>query len=212
MLDNGQALSRAWGSVQAEDIGSGFRRANKEIAKQLIEKSASSSKTGQKMDALYRKIQMMENEDERQGRERHRFINGSSRFIFYVLRPPKIIKRRKVADSARPVNAQNTITNRQRIKFAVEIGANIDKTTKFFVDEILPKTEALVTSMTNIDEVMQQLTDDRAKLPMEFMKKKVTDAVFLRIIRFVSQQYDLTKAEQKLMLAEFIAKSRPPLF
>ncbi len=202
-----------WGNVKAEDIGSGFRRANKEIADQLIAKGKTSSQEGRRIDALYRKLHQMEDNDERNGRERHKFLNGNSRFIFYVLRPPKIIRGASKKKSAiNAINAQNTVTPKQRVKFAHELGTNIDRTTKFFVEEILPRTEAIVTSLTNVDEVMQQIADDKARLPTEFIKRKVTDAVYLRIIRFISSQYGLNKEEQKLMLAEFVAKSRPPLF
>lgn len=211
MLDNGKALSPLWGEAKAEDIGSGFRRANKEIARQLIERGTHSTKTGRKIDAIYRKLQMMENDDERQGVERHRFLNGNSKFIFYVLRPPKMVPR-QTKRTSRAVNSENTVSSKQRLKFAKDLGSNIDRTTRFFAEEIMPKSESLLTSLANVDEVMQQLTDDKARLPIEFIKKKVTDAVFLRIIRFISQQYGLNKEEQKLMVAEFVAKSKPPLF
>lgn len=212
MLDNGKALSPTWGSAQKEDIGSGFKRANKEIAARLIANGARSTKAERKIDAIYRKLQLQVNDDERQGVERHRFLNGNSRFIFYVIQPPKIKRKPRQGQAERPVNAKNTISPTQRLKFAKDLGSNIDRTTKFFVEDILPKTGALLTGLANADEVMQQIADEKAKLPLEFIKKKAADAVFLRIIRFISQQYGLTKEEQKLMVAEFVAKSKPPLF
>jgi hypothetical protein len=213
MLDSKRNLSPIWASVQLDDIGAGYKKATKSIAKQASLPKGK-TKADRKIHSIYRRLHILESEDERRGRERHKFLNGNSRFIFYVLKPPVLIKKPKRKDviERQAINAKTRIAPATRAKFASTLGLNIDRTTKFFVEEILPRTESLFTATANIDEIVQQITDDGAKLPMEFIRRKMTEAVHLRIVRFIGQQFNLTKEEQKLLLAEWIAKTKPPLF
>lgn len=217
MIDNsGKAISSAWSKATKEDIGSGFRRASSRVSQEFAirEQQRQRGQRGQRgnqVDNTYEKFQRAEFHDKHTGRPRHPFMNGNSKHVFYLIRPPKlrVVKRQKFVA---PINAHNIVTPDQRVKFASALGTNIDKTSKFFLEEILPRTEALITGLTNVDEVIQQLTDEKAALPVEFIKNKAREAVQLRIIRFICQQYGLTKGEGKLMCAEYIAKMKPALF
>lgn len=208
MIDTtGKALSSVWANAKPEDIGAGFRRANKAVVKEILRQKNTKNK---RLDAVYRKIQFMDMEAERSGRDKHPFLNGNSKFIFYVIRPPKLKKAESKIKTA--VNIKNKVSTTQRVKFTASLSANMERTTKFFVDEILPRSQALVTAVNNVDEVMQQMTDEKAGLPLDFIKAKSREAINLRIIRFLCKQYELNEKEAKLMYSEFIAKMKPPLF
>lgn len=213
MIDDnsGRAISTLWINASKDDIGSGFRRANRAVAREIVRRSK--NRKNQRMEDVYRRIRYQEVNDQRVGRARHPFLNGSSRFIFYVLKPPKLKKEPVIKDvEKKVVNFQNKITARQRVSFVNDLGTNIEKTAKFFLEEILPKSQALLSAAQKVDEVTQQLTEEKAGLPIEFMKNKMREAINLRIIRHIASQYGLSKAEHKLLLGEFIAKSRRPLF
>jgi hypothetical protein len=209
--NTGKPLSTIWSNANKEDIGSGFRRARKAIVRDLLKQKKVDGKRTRKLSDVYRRIQYMDFEAEHSGRDRHPFLNGNSRFVFYRIRPPKLRKETPKIDK-KIVNLKNKISASQKVKFASTLGANIDLTSKFFLEEILPRSQALMTAMSNVDEVMQQLTDEQAQLPIEFIKAKSREAINLRIIRFLADQYGLTKNEARLMRSEFIAKMTPPLF
>lgn len=205
---NQKSLSTVWANVDKEDIGAGFKRANRSVKKRLLAKSKGPE--GQRVDSAYRKLDFMNVQDQRTGRDRHPFLNGNSRFIFYVLKPPKIVRQK--SKHPVPVNYKNKVQPKQRLRFTASLNENIEQTTKFFIEELLPKTQSLMTAISNIDEVMQQITDDKAGIPLEFIKTKAREAAIIRILRFLSGQYGLTKEEQKLLAAEFISKMKPALF
>ena len=208
---NSKSLSSVWNSAKPEDIGAGFKRANRAVAKKILEQQKPRSRGERRVDAAYRKIQFMDSKAERSGRDRHPFLNGNSRFIFYLIKKPTIVKR-VAKNTQTPINFKNKVQPRQRTKFVSSLNENIDLTSKFLIEEILPKSQSLLTALGNVDEAMQQLTDEKAGLPVDFMKTKAREAIFLRIIRFLSNQYGLTKDEAKLLAAEFVAKAKPALF
>jgi len=210
---SGEGPSPVWGLVQKEDIGSGFKRATKAAKKEFIRRALEKSKGKEKsVEHIYQKMKMMDAKAERQGHSRHRFLNGKNHFIFYVLRPPKILKVKKAPPEQKAVNYKNKVTHRQRELFTKQLMANVDKTSKFFLEEVMPRTQSLLTALDNVDEMMQQLTDGKAGFPLDFIKGKVRDATHLRIIRFLVDQYELTRSEARLMRAEYIARAKSSVF
>lgn len=211
MIDDntGKALSSIWSGAKPEDIGAGFRRANTAVVREIL-RQKNSSKKNRRLDKVYRKIQYMDLKAERSGRDRHPFLNGNSKFIFYLIKPPKL----KKAESRTPtaVNKTNKVAPNQRIRFAASVSEHLESTSKFFVEEILPRSMSLMTAITKVDELVHQLTEDNASLPIDFIKAKSREAINLRIIRFLCKQYQLNEKEAKLMYGEFIAKMKPPLF
>jgi hypothetical protein len=129
------------------------------------------------------------------------FLRGKSDFIFFVVKPK--FKTRVKKKVVTPLNLNNKLGKSQRKKISRLIGENIDDFAAFFLEEILPVSLAIPSAGQKVDELMLQLIDDKANLPMSFIQAKATQAVSLRIIRRISQKFNLNKEEQKLMFREY---------
>jgi hypothetical protein len=71
------------------------------------------------------------------------------------------------------------------------------------VKELLPISLSLMSSMTKTEELAMQLTDSKVELPVTYMRGKMTMAMYLRVIRFVSETFDLNEEERRLMALEY---------
>ena len=129
------------------------------------------------------------------------FLRGSSDFIFFIIKPKFKAKAKKKVVT--PINLNNKLTPQAKRKIAKRIGINIDDFAAFFIDEILPVSLSIASAGHKVDEMMQQLIDDKANLPMKFIQAKASQAVSIRIIRRICEKFGLTKDEQRMMFREY---------
>jgi len=129
------------------------------------------------------------------------FLRGRSEFIYFTIRPRYSVRKKKKVVT--PINLDSKLDKGTRHKISKTLGVNIEDFSKFFLDEILPISMSIPSAGQRVDEIMQQLIDEKANLPMNFIQGKALQAICLRIIRFVSQKFNLTKAETKMMFREY---------
>lgn len=129
------------------------------------------------------------------------FLRGSSDFIFFVVKPKFKAKVNKKIVA--PINLNNKLSPQNKKKIAKKIGINIDDFAAFFMEDILPVSLSITSAGKKVDEMMQQLIDDKANLPMAFIQAKASQAVGIRIIRRICEKFSLTKAEQAMMFREY---------
>jgi hypothetical protein len=133
------------------------------------------------------------------------FLRGQSEFIFFVVKPKYKVKEKKKVVT--PLNLNSKLSKPQKRKISRAIGDNIEDFSTFFMEEILPVSLAISSAGQKVDELIQQLIDDKANLPMSFIQAKATQAVCLRIIRRISQKFKLTKDEQRMMFREYLREN-----
>lgn len=129
------------------------------------------------------------------------YLRGQSEFIFFRVRPK--FKRKEKKKIITPINLNSKLSKQQKKKISRRIGENIEDFSTFFMEEILPVSLSISSAGQKVDELMQQLIDQKANLPMSFIQAKATQAVSLRIIRRLCQKFQLTKDEQRMMFREY---------
>lgn len=185
MVKNGRVPRDTWKGVKKEEIGRGFEVI--EPAELTTEKSI--KRAHEKADPIWR----------------NKFIKGSSPCIWYMVKAPtvkpKVVKKKK-----EPINFRNKLDNKTSKKFRSGLGTAIDQISNFMVKDVLPKSLAMHSGMDKAEELLQQILDDeKVQLPIrQYMQGKTMTAMHLRVIRFVSNLFELTPEEKKLMVAEFV--------
>lgn len=130
----------------------------------------------------------------------NRFLYGKSKFISYEVQV--VFKQQPKKKIVKPLNLYNKLSKEQKAALVKKIGLNIDEFSDFFM-RLLPITLALPSAGQKVDELTQQLTGQKANLPMSFVLNKTNDAVALLIVRMLSNKFKLSKVEAKLMLREY---------
>lgn len=130
----------------------------------------------------------------------NRFLLGRSKFISFDLTPKFKVKKKRIV---KPINLFNKLSKEEKIVINKKIGKNIEEFANFFMD-ILPITLSIPSASQKVDELVQQITGERANLPMSFVLNKTQDAVSLLVIRMISKKFKLTKRESTLMLREYL--------
>jgi hypothetical protein len=208
-------ISPVWSDVEIGDIGSGFRPASQNRKTELLSKATAERARKEllrasSMSRTEKTMLRAERLRDRNSINKHPFIQGNSPFFFYVIK----IDVRAVAAEAkerrkpRTTVYDNTLSPQSKSKFIRNLGKNIDKTSQFFWEEIMPSSNALLSAVKRVEDFSQQALDSNAGLPVEYAKRKIIDAVNLRIIRHISDQFDLTKEERMMMTSEFRLKSK----
>lgn len=209
MSDLQKDPSSVWNTATREDIGTAFKvargrakleldRKTKEVARAEEQRLRDENRVKTIMDRAAGIV----NRTEVKGEQRHPFLNGRNRFIFYRIKVPKNQSKKK-STKVEPINYKNKVTKKQSVEFTTSLGANIEQASNFFLREIMPLSLSLMSSVERVDEIVQQLTEDKAELPIDFIKNKAKDAVHLRIIRFLCDSYGLNKNERRMMTVEY---------
>lgn len=189
-------LSHSWASARREDIGGGFRRASDKNREELTRKNVETAAVRAKRSVTKKA---------HEGEERHPFLNGRNKFIFYKLSVQPPPKKRKKIEALTKVS---TVEPAQRRLFESQLGRNIDRAVQFYVNEIMPISLSTLTAASRVDEIISQMTEDKANLPVDYIRQKTTNAIQLRIIRFISETYKLTPDEYKMLTAEYRIRAR----
>lgn len=213
MTSNTPPISPLWNTAQAEDIGAGFRPASQESKKVLLQRAV-------KQKAIARMLKEPNLSDEERaewkaerlrrkaGSDRHPFLTGNSPFIYYVLQidvKAKALKA-KLARAPKKTVFDNPLSVPDKSEFAAKLKSNIEDSADFFWRDILPVTNSVFSALKKVDDYSNQVSDEGAGLPVDFIKRKMVDAVNLRIIRHIADKMELSKEERKLMSAEYYAK------
>lgn len=226
---NEKVISEAWIGAKPDDIGSGFRTVEIDpFAKRGVQETESRSKTqlprtvarklkdskrrGSKrpttIQEVMRSAANLEYKKEQAGERRHRFLNGSSSFVFYRLR----VNTRELKNTPKAVsslNFKNKLKVSEKTAFARSLQESIQKQSDFYIEEILPKTNALMSALQRVDELSLQMFEAKSDLPVDFIRGKSREAVQLLIIRHLCEVYELTTEERKLMINEYRLKRNP---
>lgn len=211
---NDRPISSIWDDVKASDIGEGFRSVNRERMKSPSKKKKNVSTRKERLDRTRHDISTVMKEldfmritqKEAPAYSKHKFITGNSKFIFWRFKTPVFkVKPKKMVDNS-PMNAKVKLTKRERDTFTALLKTNIQRNTDFYWREILPLSTAVVSAVRDVDEKFQQLLDTKSGLPLDFIKKKTTDAIYFRIIRHICETYNLTAKERELMIVEYTSK------
>jgi hypothetical protein len=145
----------------------------------------------------------------------NKFLMGNNRFIFYIIKADASALKKKAEKNKRKpkaVNYANPIEDGPKRKFVTQLKTQIDKTSNFLWNEILPMTNSLMTAIERVDDFSQQVLDEASGVPIKVLQRKMEDAVSLRIIRHVADQFKLTKEERVLFTAEFRTKLPSGMF
>lgn len=136
---------------------------------------------------------------------KNKFITGRSKFITYTASP--VLKyRRPKKEVKQAFNAHTKVSKNLRRTFSESLGENIKSWREMFVNDILPATLSIQTASEEVKEQLQQLVDDNIHIPVDYINVKTLQAVQLRIVRAVVEQFGLTPREAELMITEFLPK------
>ena len=230
---NEKVISESWIDATSEDIGSGFRRVEidpfaerpksnsspfvrdpsktampRTMARKL-KKLKKRSKSGKiTVQSVMQDSQNLIHKKEMSGERRHRFLNGNSQFVFYRLRV-NVATLKNTPREISEINYKNKLDPRQRKKFTESLDKALIKQSNFYLEEVLPRTNALMSALQRVDELSLQMFDSKSDMPVEFIKNKTREAVQLRIIRHICETYELTNEERKLMINEYKIKRNP---
>jgi hypothetical protein len=133
---------------------------------------------------------------------KNRFVYGTSSFVYFVV-VARTVKLPPKKTGKKPINYANKLDKKTRVRFAEALNRNVNATASFLVKELLPISLSLMSSMTKTEELAMQLTDSKVELPVTYMRGKMTMAMYLRVIRFVSETFDLNEEERRLMALEY---------
>jgi hypothetical protein len=192
VTSKGRGPSELWKDVKKDEIGTGF-----EIVEGVFEdeKPAPRKKRVRRFTADFERERIFAN----------KFIHikgEGSKFVWFEVVPPKPQKT-KPPQKRKPINYKNKLDPKTKTKFSRAMDANISETANFILKDLLPKTLSLHSALERVTELSQQLIDDKVALPLQYLASKQLMAVHLRIIRHVSEQFDLTDEERKLMALEY---------
>jgi hypothetical protein len=187
-----QTPSDLWKGVKPEEIGTGF-----EVVLGAFDDEKAKRKPV--------KQKMVRREVERENVFTNKFIHikgDGSEFVWFEVLPPKPVKPAS-PKKKKPINFKNKLDKRTKAKFSKQLDANILETASFIMKDLLPKTLSLHSAIERVAELSQQLIDEKVTLPLQYLQSKQLMAVHLRIIRHVSEQFNLNDEERKLMALEF---------
>lgn len=139
-------------------------------------------------------------------RHANKFLTGNNRFIFYLIKADASELKRKANERKRKpkvVDYANPIEDGTKRKFVTSLKTHIDKTANFLWNDVLPITNSLMTAVQRVDDYSQQVLDEPSGVPHSVIQRKMEDAVKLRIIRHIADQFKLTKEERVLFTSEF---------
>lgn len=179
--------SDLWKDVSKKEIGSGF-----EIVKDAFPEDK---------PKLLKRARRVNHEQIFSNKFIH-IKGGGSKFVWWEVVPPAP-KKTKPPEKRKPINYKNKLTAKAKDRFAKQLDRNILDTASFIMKDLLPKTLSLHSAFERVGELSQQLIDDKVELPLQYLKSKQLMAVHLRVIRHVSDQFDLTEEERKLMALEY---------
>jgi hypothetical protein len=178
--------STMWNEVRKGEVGKGFMPMDFERPEKKAKVRAKNRRES--------------NDEERAGK--NKFVLGSSPMIWFWITPK--VKQEKAKEKKKPINYQNKLDEKTRRHYTKVLEKNIDSTANFMVKDILPLTMSLHSGLERAKELVQQLLDvESLPLPEGYIQSKVSMAINLRIIRFVSDQYNLSDEERKLMALEY---------
>lgn len=191
----GQGPSDLWKGVKPEEIGTGYEAVEDPWAKEAKKKPTVKKQAVRRFTPDYDREVVFSN----------RFIHikgDGSKFVWFEVVPPKPVKTAP-PKKRKPINYKNKLDHKTRTKFSKQLDANILETANFIMKDLLPTTLSLHSAMERVTELTQQLIDDKVSLPLQYLASKQLMAVHLRIIRHVSEQFNLTEEERKLMALEY---------
>lgn len=183
--------SSIWLDVKPEEIGTGFEAApgafpDEPPVRKVLRKARRS-------DAVF----------ERVFTNKFLHIKGEgSKFVWFEVLPPKPVVPEK-PKARKPINFKNKLTPKIQNRFAKQLDKSIVETASFIMKDLLPKTLSLHSALERVNELTQQLIDDKLALPVQYMQNKQLMAVHLLIIRHISDQFGLNEEERKLMALEY---------
>jgi hypothetical protein len=218
-----QRLSSIWDNAHADDIGTGFKAASSTSRRVLLARAVQ-AQAQKEMDELaampaeqraaYAAEKRMKKAKGKRG-SGNKFLTGTNRFIFYIIKADASALKKKAEKNKRKpksVNYANPITDLPKRRFITQLKTQIDKTSNFLWNEILPMTNSLMTAIERVDDFSQQVLDEASGVPVKVLQRKMEDAVSLRIIRHVADQFKLTKEERVLFTAEYRTKLPSGMF
>lgn len=126
----------------------------------------------------------------------NKFVHGSSDFVFFTVIPRVKVKKKK---KKVPINIRNKVTPEETRHFVKKVDRSITATSNFFMRELLPLSMSLNSAIDRVNEKTQQLTQEKAELPADFIRSRASAAISLRILRFLTEQFGLTKEEAELL-------------
>jgi hypothetical protein len=129
------------------------------------------------------------------------FILGKSRFIFFESTPVYKVKTKKRVIA--PLNLTTKLSKPRRARIKEKLHTNMQELEKFFMEDILPVTMSIGSAVANVDEMMTQLLDSKANLPLNFIQQQALKAASFRIIRMMGTKFKLNEKEQKMMFREY---------
>lgn len=174
--------SSRWGTVNKDEINSGFASVQLEQDK-IIEKSRRDKETN--------------------GIAKNRFIRGASPKITFDLNPGSLVKPLAIkVNKSKPKKLSAQVSEKQRAKFHRQLRANVVETSSFILRDLVPNTMALKTAVDRSADVVKQVYNTDLNFPLDYLEKKALTAVYLRIIRHLSESFDLTNEEKQIMLAD----------
>jgi len=214
-------LSTLWVDAKPNEIGAGFKPTSKRSQRILMQRSADSHavREAERFASMSRSEQLALVAQKVSKQERlkpnasgvSKFLTGNNRFIFYMITVNmEKIKAKAMAKKRKPptVNYANPLSKRQKQRFAESLKANIDSTADFLWKDLLPVTNSLLSALDKVDDYSQQAIEGKAEVDAAFLKRKMMDAVHLRMIRHICEKFGLNKEERQHMVAEFRLRAK----
>jgi hypothetical protein len=187
VASTGRTPSELWKDVRKEEIGTGF---------EPVVGAFDDAKPKVKRRVRRRDFEQV---------FANKFIHikgDGSKFVWFEVVPPKPVKPAP-QKKRKPINYKNRLDPKTKSRFSRRLDEHILGTASFIMKDLLPKTLSLHSAIERVTELSQQLIDDKVALPLQYLQSKQLMAVHLRIIRHVSEQFELTDEERKLMALEF---------
>ena len=184
---NQKTPNSRWNSVSKEDINAGYAAVSLDSLK-------AQSKVVEKARATRDSNSVAKN----------RFIRGTSPKITFDLNPSKLVKRlANKAEARKKIEVKTReVSEKQRSKLNKELRASVIATSSFILRDLVPHTMALKTAVDRAQDVVKQVYNTDLNFPRDYLERKALAAVYLRIIRHVSENFDLTNSERELMVAD----------
>lgn len=136
---------------------------------------------------------------------RNRFITGKSSFIIYEV-VPRLVKPKQSKPKRQIFNAHTKITKGEKVQFAKALEKNIQSVSRLFLQDLMPSTLAIHSAIEDVKEKLTQVVGESIGLPLDYYVVKSTQAVQLRIVRQICEDFSLTKDEAFLMTADFLPR------
>lgn len=216
-----QKPAEFWNNVTLDDIGAEFRP--------VVESALTMAERSRKAEKEARSTFNHDQQQRRQSTQTrlnlemaqlragelnpHPFLIGNSPFFFFQtkLDITETVQRTKTKKTRALDKVFKTpLPEASKQKFVKRMGQSIERTVNFLWEDILPLTLSMNSSLLQVDDYVTQALDER--IPLSVVRKQLENtsvtATHLRVLRFIGQQFNLSKEEQRLLSHEFYSRMR----